>query len=132
MRAISREMARIGIAAYAASAPQGMPNKFYEYMAFGLPIVSSLAGEADLWLSENHCGLSYTANKPDSLIDALTALTTNQSLCREYGENGRSMFHRYYSSDRVYAAMIDYLESLAASPAQTVAASQIPQLTSPV
>ena len=44
--------ADIGLAAYAAGAPQSVPNKDIEYLAAGLPVVSSLVGETRQLLAD--------------------------------------------------------------------------------
>lgn len=107
------QMAHIGLAAYAASAPQGLPNKLFEYMAFGLPVLSSLSGEAQLFLNEHRCGLTYKAGDPESLINSVMALQSGASVRREYGANGLQLYEKVYSADKVYAAMADYLEAVA-------------------
>jgi glycosyltransferase involved in cell wall biosynthesis len=106
------EMSSIGLAAYTLSAPQGLPNKLYEYMAFGLPVVSSLRGEAEQFLAENRCGLTYQSNSPESLISELLRLVDNQQLQSEYGANGRELYNTQFRSEKVYPAMVDYLETV--------------------
>jgi glycosyltransferase involved in cell wall biosynthesis len=117
------QMAQIGLAAYASSAPQGLPNKMFEYMAFGLPILSSLAGEAQPFLAEHRCGLTYKAQSPDSLIASLAVLENDERLRKEYGDNGRRLYEQFYCSEKVYTAMADYLESVASRKSSGVVVS---------
>jgi len=106
------EMAEVGLAAYAAAAPQGLPNKLFEYMAFGLPILSSLSGEAEHFLAEHKCGMTYAAQSPESLIASLAVLSGDDRRRKEYGGNGRKLYEQFYSSEKIYPAMADYLESV--------------------
>lgn len=105
------ELSAVGLAAYEQSAPQGLPNKLYEYMAFGLPIVCSLEGEAEDFVVGNHCGLKYEGGSPESLVSALLSLVDNRQLCLEFRNNGRRLYEADLSSEKVYAAMMDYLEA---------------------
>ena len=66
--------ADIGLAAYAQAAPQGLPNKVIEYLAAGLPVISSLRGETERLLSEDTCGITYLAADAASFGEALFAL----------------------------------------------------------
>jgi len=103
-------MAHIGLAAYTRSAPQGLPNKFFEYMAWGLPIVSSLSGEGQIALEEHRCGLTYDASDPESLLSCLETLQGDEGLRKEFGENAQRTYHSLYAANKVYNAMVDYLE----------------------
>ena len=76
------KMAHIGLAAYRQGAPQGLPNKIFEYMAAGLPILSSLTGECEQFLGANRCGVSYSAGSSESFIAAFSALTASKGLAR--------------------------------------------------
>lgn len=107
------QIAKIGLAAYASSAPQGLPNKIFEYMAFGLPILSSLEGEAENFLIQHHCGLTYKAQSPESLMAALSEIGADDFLEKDFGSNGRRMYEQFYSSEKIYPAMTDYLELVA-------------------
>jgi len=109
------ETASVGLAAYTSSAPQGLPNKLYEYMAFGLPVVSSLRGEAEQFLAEHRCGLTYQSNDPESLAAALLGVVDDRTVQSECAANGRRLYETQLSADKVYPAMVSYLETVASS-----------------
>ena len=66
----------VGLAAYEDGAPQSIPNKVIEYLAAGLPVVSSLRGETEKLLRHERCGLSYDSRDSKTLLRALLALRT--------------------------------------------------------
>jgi glycosyltransferase involved in cell wall biosynthesis len=113
------EMAHIGLAAYRESAPQGLPNKIFEYMAAGLPILSSLSGECKRFLQTNACGISYAAGSADSFIDGLLTLRADENLRKEMGTNGLRAFRSRYSASVVYPQLAKYLERIAAEAPKT-------------
>ena len=49
----------IGLAAYSANAPQGIPNKVIEYLSASLPVLCSLPGECRNLLSSARCGAPW-------------------------------------------------------------------------
>ena len=107
------KVASIGIAAYAPGAPQGLPNKLFEYMSAGLPVLSSLRGEAEALLRQHGCGLSYQAGDRRSFLDALCTLLDQRERRAQMGRNGRRLFDEQFSTDRVYAGLGDYLLEIA-------------------
>lgn len=107
------KVASIGIAAYAPGAPQGLPNKLFEYMSAGLPVLSSLRGEAETLLRQYGCGLSYQAGDRRSFLDALRTLLDQRERRAQMGQNGRRLFDEQFSTDRVYAGLVDYLLKIA-------------------
>jgi glycosyltransferase involved in cell wall biosynthesis len=102
--------ADIGLASYSPDALQGLPFKLFEYMAAGIPILSSLQGEAADFLHSNRCGLSYKAGSADSFSSALTLLVFNDRLRKELGRNGLAAFNRSYSASNIYPAMVNWIE----------------------
>jgi glycosyltransferase involved in cell wall biosynthesis len=108
-------MARVGIAAYRKGAPQGLPNKIFEYMAAGLPVLSSLTGECQTFLEANACGLSYTPGDAGSFLDALLALTTDENRRTQLGANALGAFRSRYSASILYPQLVDHLERIVAA-----------------
>lgn len=120
-------LAHVGLMAYTQGAPQGLPNKLFEYMCAGLPILSCLEGETNALLAEHTCGLSYTPGDAQSLTQAALLLAENPLQRREMGENGRRLFEERYSADKVYRRLAEYLEAMAPShphEAQTTARTE--------
>jgi glycosyltransferase involved in cell wall biosynthesis len=115
-------VAWVGLAAYAPHAPQSYPNKLFEYMSAGLPVVSSLRGDAEKLLVRHRCGLSYRPGDADHLAHQLLVLLTAADLHREMSTNARAAFSREYSASMVYAQMADHLAAVA-QPAPETGAS---------
>ena len=107
------KVASIGIAAYAPGAPQGLPNKLFEYMSAGLPVLSSLRGETETLLQSCGCGLSYRAGDKKSFLRALRTLLDHGDKRAEMGRNGKRLFDEQFSTDRVYAGLLNYLLEIA-------------------
>jgi glycosyltransferase involved in cell wall biosynthesis len=106
-------LAALGLAAYSDKAAQSLPNKIFEYMAGGVPILSSLPGECARFLSTHQCGVTY--NSPAEFINQIDAFRGNRERWAEMGARGRTVFLREYDSAVIYPRMADYLEECLAS-----------------
>ena len=106
-------LAALGVAAYAGGAPQSMPNKIFEYMAGGIPILSSLSGECAHFLSKHQCGVTYTSS--DDFIANIDDFRTRRQKWSEKGAKGRALFLKEYDSAVVYPRLADYIEECLAS-----------------
>jgi glycosyltransferase involved in cell wall biosynthesis len=106
-------MSAVALAAYALGAPQGIPNKVIEYLAAGIPTLSSLDGESrDLFESEK-CGLFYAPGDHLGLAEALSKLMSDEILRDSMSVAARRVFEERFSADAVYGAMADRLEAIA-------------------
>ena len=99
----------LGIMAYSEGAPQGLPNKIFEYMASGLPILSSLQTETKELISNEKLGLSYIPNNPEDLLLKLTTLIDNQELLKEMQYNSINTFKEKFNSEIIYENLIKFL-----------------------
>ncbi len=100
----------VGLAAYKKGAPQSLPNKLFEYFAAGLPVASSLQGEAAELIDTNQCGVLYQAENAKSLDTSLQALAANREHCRRYGANAHRLFESHFSSESVFGEYVKFLE----------------------
>jgi glycosyltransferase involved in cell wall biosynthesis len=104
----------LGLAAYSAKAPQGIPNKVIEYLSASLPVLSSLPGECRELLESAHCGAYYEAENPVALADAIDKTLANRERLAAMRAAARSLFEQRFSAEAVYAEMADHLEAIAA------------------
>ena len=106
--------ADLGLAAYAQAAPQGLPNKVIEYLAAGLPVVSSLDGETADLLKRGECGVSYAAGDGGALRKALERLAAPDLRAR-LAHNARREFEAEFVAETIYPQLASYLEKAAAA-----------------
>ncbi len=102
-----------GLCAYSPTALQSIPYKPLEYMAFGLPLISSLDGELRFIIESNKCGLYYRAGDPQSLVDKIQILASSPLLAKQMGILSRQLFEDQYDSMKIYPSMADKVLSVA-------------------
>jgi len=101
----------IALCAYSRDSNVAMPNKAYDYLAAGMPIVSSLRGELEEFLKENDIGIQYEAGNPVSLADALEKLTTDPSARVRMARNAQDKAY-LFDSKVLYAQYADFIEGV--------------------
>ena len=77
----------IGLCTYGPKSTVAMPVKIYDYMAAGLPIVSSLRGELESLLRIRQMGIQYQAGDPKSLAEALESLARDEKRRKTMARN---------------------------------------------
>ena len=78
------------------------PNKFFDYIASGLPVLNNYPG----WLAEqirkNNCGFAVPPDDPVAFADALEQAADDRVSLKKMGENGRLLAEKEF--DRVMLA----------------------------
>jgi glycosyltransferase involved in cell wall biosynthesis len=97
LRAIlGRSLAGLVTFHHAPNHINAQPNKMFEYMSAGIPVIAS---DFPLWREIVHgseCGLCVDPRDPAAIAHAIDALASNPEMARRMGENGRrSILHRY-------------------------------------
>ena len=82
------------------------PNKMFDALAAGRPVLINVLGWLGETIENNRCGIAIDPQDPQKLVDALMKLADNSDLCREMGTNARALAQREFSRD----AMADRLE----------------------
>jgi glycosyltransferase involved in cell wall biosynthesis len=73
------------------------PNKMFEYMSAGIPVVSS---NFPLWkeiVEGNNCGLIVDPKDPKEISSAIEKLLSNDNLAEEMGKNGKKAVFKKYN-----------------------------------
>lgn len=96
------------------------PNKFFDYLAAGLPILVNYPGwMADL-VNEHDLGVAVPPDDPAALADALVAMKSNPERLRQNGLHARELAEREFDWKLLGNRMADHLEA-ALARAQTKA-----------
>jgi glycosyltransferase involved in cell wall biosynthesis len=101
-----------GLAPYREGASQTLPNKLFEYLNSGIPIVSSLEGEMKEIVGKEGIGINYKAGDASSLAEAIRYLASNRSACLEMGDCAHRLFEREYNYEAVYPRLAIHLEEM--------------------
>lgn len=75
------------------------PNKMFEYMSAGLPIITS---DFPLWkdiVDGNQCGIYVDPMNPKAIADAIDYVVTHPKEAQKMGENGRKAVLEKYNWD---------------------------------
>jgi glycosyltransferase involved in cell wall biosynthesis len=72
------------------------PNKMFDALAAGRPVLINVGGWLGETIEQNQCGLCLDANRPEALADALVKLSREPDLCRRMGRNARALAERQF------------------------------------
>lgn len=107
------EQSTAGLCAYAHGAPQSLPNKPFEYMAAGLPQISSLTGELEALLASHDIGLQYQAGDAGSLRSQVLRLADFPTERNAMAARASALFQREFAAMRIYPRLAAHFEQVA-------------------
>mgnify|MGYP003624821129 CR=1 FL=1 len=80
------------------------PNKFFDYIAAGLPVLNNYPGWLAGMIIDNNCGYAIEPNSASAFADALEHAADNKELLPEVGERAlalaKSDFNRHKLADK--------------------------------
>ncbi len=105
----------VGLAPYRSRQDfrMSIPTKAIEYLAGGLPIVSSLTGTLQNLLSKENCGVTYRNGDASELALILESLIADQVGLSRMAAKARGVYETCFRAERVYAEMADHVEAMA-------------------
>jgi glycosyltransferase involved in cell wall biosynthesis len=86
------------------------PNKFFDYIAAGLPVVNNYPGWLAEIISENNCGIAVPPADPVAFADALVTLRNNRDLRNLMGKNARKLAENQFNREKLADEFVDFLE----------------------
>ena len=85
------------------------PNKLYESLAAGLPVIQNTKGWIRDLLSDNDCGFTVDPTDETDLADRLEQLADDPDLTARMGANGRALAEREFDQDILSQRYLDVL-----------------------
>jgi len=108
------QLSKFGLAPYIACENffKNVANKPIEYLAGGLPILSSLPQGALFQLIEEHsCGVNY-GGSASTLAQSLLMIDEQPNLYGQLVSNAQQLFSQRFEANKVYGGMIRHLEAI--------------------
>ena len=112
----------IGLCTYSSESTVVMPVKFYDYLAAGLPMVSSLCGELEDFLREERIGLQYISGDAESLSRALGMLAKDEVMRLRMANNSYDGAMKFDRSVQ-YAKVVEIVEKVCSGRKASAAAA---------
>ncbi len=88
------------------------PNKVFDYMAAGRPVILAIDGVIRQVVENAQAGIPVTPGDPQALADAITELASDPAKCRTMGKNGRSAIENEFSRIELAEKFTALLETM--------------------
>jgi len=90
------------------------PNKFFDYIAAGVPVLNNYPGWLAGIVRESGCGVVVPPDNPEAFADALTALAASPDNNAAMRRAARALAERSFARQKLAAEFCDFLEARAA------------------
>ena len=87
------------------------PNKFFDYLSLGLPVINNYPGWLAKLITENQCGVAVSPRDTVQFADTLVKLKSDIKLRREYGANSKKLSEARFSRQLLSDKFVGFLES---------------------
>jgi len=85
--------------------PTWSPNKLFDSLAAGKPVLINIGGWLGEMIARNACGRFVAPDRPVALADALVELSQNPVLCEQMGRNARTLAERDFDRNLLAARL---------------------------
>ena len=89
-----------------------LPNKLFDYMLVGLPVIASDFPLYREVVEPNRCGLIVAPDRPEQIAEAMTYLIEHPEEARAMGENGRRAVLERYNWERESRKLVRIYETI--------------------
>lgn len=86
------------------------PNKFFDYIASGLPVINNYPGWLTDLIREHECGIAIGPSDPEAFADALIEMADNPDATRRMGGKARLLAETKFSRDVLAEQFCGFLE----------------------
>jgi len=89
------------------------PNKFFDYIALGLPVVNNYPGWLATMIEDEEIGIAVTPESPSEFADALVYLADNPVIRQRMGERARQFAERQFGREGLSNLVVTEIEGAA-------------------
>jgi len=86
------------------------PNKFFDYIAAGLPVLNNYPGWLADMIRDNGCGFAVPPDHPDAFADALEQAAADRDALKGMGERARALAEREFDRTLLANKWVDALD----------------------
>jgi glycosyltransferase involved in cell wall biosynthesis len=85
------------------------PNKFFDYIAAGIPVLNNYPGWLAGLINEEQCGLTVEPDQPVEFANALEYALANRDKLKEMGKNAQALARREFDRARLSQKFNDWV-----------------------
>ena len=89
------------------------PNKFFDYLACGLPVINNYPGWLSEIISEENVGIAVPPRSPEEFAKALVVIADDPALRASLGSNARALAENSFSRRLLAQRWCDFVEETA-------------------
>ena len=95
------------------SVEDAAPNKVFEYLSAGLPLISSLEGEIAELIEQYQMGINYRVGDVEGLEQSIIKLAIEPEMRHMMSQNASQFFSKHGNAHKIYSGYANYIEDLA-------------------
>jgi len=88
------------------------PNKFFDYISLGLPVLNNYPGWIADIIRRNNCGLVVDPDNPKAFADALIYLKLKPHLLNEMSANGMALSKKKFDRSILSDSFVKFIEGI--------------------
>ncbi|WP_306544554.1 glycosyltransferase family 4 protein [Malikia spinosa] len=85
------------------------PNKFFDYIAAGLPVLNNYPGWLAEMITEQRCGFAVTPDSPAAFADALEQAADDRTALKAMGKRGRALAETRFDRTELADRWVDWV-----------------------
>lgn len=88
------------------------PNKFFDYIAAGRPVLINYPGWLAKLVTDHECGIATPPDDPNSFADALERMANSPELCMIMGQKSRQLAETEFARSTLAKQWVDFVETI--------------------
>jgi glycosyltransferase involved in cell wall biosynthesis len=90
------------------------PNKFFDYIAAGLPVLNNYPGWLAEMIDEHQCGFAVTPDNPTAFADALEHAAADRPALQAMGQRGLALAKAQFARQALADKWVDWVTGVKA------------------